>query len=143
MDRSEAGEISFDASGRPRWGRRAAGLLIERSDNGQILLLLRSAEVMDPGLWGIPGGRVEPGESDLEAALAETEEELGGFPSLQVIGEKSMRSGDFTYTTFFASMPGELAQAWTPQLNWENDEWKWFSKNKLPIRLHPGVRKVI
>jgi 8-oxo-dGTP pyrophosphatase MutT (NUDIX family) len=86
---------------------------------------------------------VEPGESDLEAALAETEEELGGFPSLQVIGEKSMSSGDFTYTTFFARMPGELAKAWTPQLNWENDEWKWFSKNKLPIRLHPGVRKVI
>lgn len=130
-------DYSYDARGRRRWGRRAAGLLIQRDDTGQILLALRSARVLDPGLWGIPGGRVEPGQSDLDAALVETEEELGKFPSLKITGQHEARSGDFTYITFFAVMRGSDAARWIPRLNWENDDWGWFSR--LPRRTHPGV----
>lgn len=143
MPRREGEEISYDAEGRPRWGRRAAGLLIERIDTGHILLVLRSGEVMDPGLWGIPGGRVEAGEDDLEGAFMEAEEELGALPDVQVVGQTEMKSGDFTYTTFHALMPGPIAKLWEPVLNWENDEWKWFSKKRLPRDVHPGVKDAL
>ncbi len=41
------------------------------------LLLVRRANPPDQGLWGYPGGRVEPGESYFAAALRELEEETG------------------------------------------------------------------
>lgn len=142
-ERRESGEISSDDSGRPRWGSRAAGLLIQREDTGQFLLALRSDCVMDPGLWGIPGGRVEPGERDFDAAFMESEEELGSLPRLEVIGDRQVKSGSFTYTTFHAMVSADDAKAWTPTLNWENDDWGWFSADSLPANTHPGVVEAI
>lgn len=45
-------------------------------DSGRLLLILRGH---DPGkgLWSIPGGRVEPGESDARAVVREIREETG------------------------------------------------------------------
>ncbi len=47
--------------------------LVMRNMNGDILLERRS----DNGLWGLPGGKVEPGESLLQTALREAKEETG------------------------------------------------------------------
>lgn len=52
--------------------RVGVGLVI-RNANGDILLERRS----DNGLWGLPGGRVEPGESLMQTALREAKEETG------------------------------------------------------------------
>jgi len=41
------------------------------------VLLVRRANPPDQGLWGLPGGRMEMGETHLEAALRELEEETG------------------------------------------------------------------
>ena len=41
------------------------------------LLLVRRANPPDQGLWGYPGGKVEPGEPYLDAALRELAEETG------------------------------------------------------------------
>jgi ADP-ribose pyrophosphatase YjhB (NUDIX family) len=48
-----------------------SGVLIVRDD--KVLLQRRK----DNGLWGIPGGSLEPGESLEEAAIRETYEEVG------------------------------------------------------------------
>ena len=58
-----------DANTRVRVG---VGLVIRNLD-GDILLERRS----DNGLWGLPGGRVEPGESLAQTALREAKEETG------------------------------------------------------------------
>jgi len=42
-------------------------------DSGRVLLEKRS----DNGMWGLPGGGIEPGESVCEAALREVREETG------------------------------------------------------------------
>ena len=49
-----------------------ARILIE-NDAGQFLILLRA----DNGLWGLPGGGMEIGESLMETALREAREETG------------------------------------------------------------------
>jgi hypothetical protein len=73
--------------------------------------------------------------------MTEAEEELGPLPPLHVTDEHVMTSGDFTYTTYFATMPGAVAKCWKPRLNWENDAWKWFQQ--LPADTHRGVREVL
>ena len=50
----------------------ACGVLIE-NPNGELLLQRRK----DNGLWGLPGGAMEPGETFEEAARREVREETG------------------------------------------------------------------
>jgi len=52
---------------------RVAGCIIQNDD--KILMLFRSANETDPSLWGIPAGKVELGESDIEAVVREVFEE--------------------------------------------------------------------
>lgn len=47
--------------------------VLVRNGNNQVLLEQRS----DCSLWGLPGGRIEPGESVREAAVREMAEETG------------------------------------------------------------------
>lgn len=49
---------------------------IVRDQSGRILLVRRGQEPAK-GLWSIPGGRVEPGESDAAATARELREETG------------------------------------------------------------------
>ena len=69
--------VAVDPASRPRRRRRTARVLVVDTD-GRMLLFSDS----DPGLpgrrwWITPGGGVEPGESDLEAAVREVHEETG------------------------------------------------------------------
>lgn len=41
------------------------------------LLLVRRANPPGRGLWSVPGGRVEPGEADVDAVVREVAEETG------------------------------------------------------------------
>ncbi len=52
-----------------------AGVL--QDHRGRVLLARRPAGKSDPGLWEFPGGKVEPGESALDALRRELDEELG------------------------------------------------------------------
>ncbi len=56
---------------------RLAALAVTLSgDRGQVLLV-RRRNPPDAGLWGFPGGHVEPGETALAAAARELHEETG------------------------------------------------------------------
>jgi 8-oxo-dGTP diphosphatase len=45
--------------------------------DGGRLLMIRRGKQPDKGRWSVPGGRVEPGESDAEATAREVLEETG------------------------------------------------------------------
>jgi len=63
--------------------------LIERASGFQVLLTQRTAHLSaHAGQIALPGGRVEPGDPDaVQAALRETEEEIGLSPSrIEVLG---------------------------------------------------------
>lgn len=48
------------------------------NSNGEILLLKRSGDkALGPGLWGLPAGHIEEGESPEAAARRELREEIG------------------------------------------------------------------
>ncbi|MCX5079222.1 NUDIX domain-containing protein (plasmid) [Streptomyces sp. NBC_00513] len=47
------------------------------TDTGRVLLLRRKADDYMGGLWEIPSGKVDPGETILDAASRETREETG------------------------------------------------------------------
>jgi 8-oxo-dGTP diphosphatase len=47
-----------------------------RDEAGRMLMILRGHEP-GKGLWSIPGGRIEPGESDEQAVVREVREETG------------------------------------------------------------------
>lgn len=55
----------------PRLG--AIAVLVD----GDRVLLAQRSKAPDKGLWGFPGGHVEPGETALEAARRELREETG------------------------------------------------------------------
>ena len=52
-----------------------AGAII-KDETGRLLLILRAHEP-GKGLWSVPGGRIEPGETDQQAVVREVLEETG------------------------------------------------------------------
>ncbi len=47
-----------------------------KDDEGRLLLIKRGHEPA-AGLWSLPGGRIEPGETDIQALIREIAEETG------------------------------------------------------------------
>lgn len=47
------------------------------TDSSGHLLLIRRGHEPGRGLWSVPGGRIEPGESDEQAVIREVREETG------------------------------------------------------------------
>lgn len=122
---------------------RSAGFLFQRYDDGRFLLILRSDKVENPDVWGLPGGGVERGETDLQGALREVREEMGSVPEHNIVGFYPTTHNNHIYVTFHALMDGQVAEDFVPELNWENSEWKWFDIDELPANTHPGVLLVL
>jgi len=133
------------------WGRGAAGILVVSPDLDEILLLKRSPYVLDPNMWGIPGGARKETANGLEAsiitAVTESSEEMGKLPRGKIRKQPYVYSKpgtDFTYETFILEIDLTDRKSFVPQLNWENNDYKWFKRDSLnSIRLHPGVKEVL
>lgn len=107
----------------------AAGILYEA--DGKVLLLKRSAATTDyPGHWAFPAGKIEDGESPMQAAIRESQEEIQNHPYMDPLPH-SVKNG-------FALFTHEAAP-FDPILNDEHDEFGWYDPKSLPEPLHPGV----
>ena len=53
------------------------GIVLDDRDGGPRLLLVLRGQEPAKGTWSVPGGRVEPGESDATATAREVREETG------------------------------------------------------------------
>ncbi|WTW99956.1 NUDIX domain-containing protein [Streptomycetaceae bacterium NBC_01309] len=84
--------------------RRAAVVLCVAEFDGAacVIVIKRAYRGRNAGQWGLPGGRVEDGESAVGAALRELGEELG-----LLLGEDAVlgRLDDFPATSGFAITP--------------------------------------
>ena len=99
----EADDASREKQDRESLPRAACVLII--ADDGKILAVSRKD---DPSDMGLPGGKVDPGEDDKEAAARELEEETGFVATRmrQVFADQD--EGGFMVTTFAAEVEGEI-----------------------------------
>jgi len=67
--------VNADLEKNPTWLLVVAAALFHA--DGRVLMHRRPPEKQHGGLWEFPGGKVEPGESDLSALVRECAEELG------------------------------------------------------------------
>jgi 8-oxo-dGTP diphosphatase len=73
------------------------------------LLLIRRRNDPGRGLWSVPGGRVEPGESDAEAVVREMAEETGLVVEPgALIG--TVRRGPYVIADYRCAVVGGLLQ---------------------------------
>ena len=115
----------------------AVGVWFYSRSTQRYLYLLRN-DPKHPGTWGLPGGKVENGESLLDAMKRECSEEIGTFPIAErviPIEQFTSNDGRFVYHTFFAVVPTEF----TPLLNSEHLGYAWINNNEIPKPLHPGL----
>ncbi|MDI2125722.1 NUDIX hydrolase [Yinghuangia seranimata] len=85
-------------------GRRAAVVLcvVEREGALSVVVIKRAYRGRNAGQWGLPGGRVEDGETAVAAGLRELAEEVGlELPPDAVLG----RLDDFPAASGFAITP--------------------------------------
>lgn len=114
----------------------AVGIWFYSANTKRHLFLMRD-DIKYSGHWGLPGGKVEKGESLLDALIRECEEEMGFMPDyIKLIPiEKFTANGEkFIYNTFYCIVGDEF----TPELNHEHCGYAWIDGSIIPKPLHPG-----
>lgn len=109
--------------------------------DGNIAMVLRSNTAWMDGYYGLPGGKVEPGESFTQAAVREAEEEAGvtikpeDLKPVLVNHRKTEDATEAWIDVFFE------AEIWEGEvINAEPDRHKtieWFSPDDLPTNTIP------
>ena len=105
------------------------------------MFLLRNGSKYS-GTWGLPGGKIDRGETVAQALAREIEEELGGViagAKLIPIEKFTSDNGKFTYHTFLIPVDDEFV----PVLNDEHRGYAWLAVEDYPKPLHPGVWRTI
>jgi ADP-ribose pyrophosphatase YjhB (NUDIX family) len=116
-------------------------------DSEGILLLMRRA---DNGLWGMPGGGMEVGETAAAAVVRETYEETGvRCEPIALVGIYDSRIWDIVRThhsyklTFLCRPVGEVVSPDMASHAHETLEIGWFPVDALPEPLYEGHRQRI
>ena len=115
----------------------AVGVWFYAVSTQRYLYLMRN-DLKHPGSWGLPGGRVELGESLLEAITRECQEEMGFVPKYyRLIPLEKFTTADsgFEYHTFFCIVDHEFH----PKLNTEHLGYAWLNSGTWPRPMHPGL----
>lgn len=87
---------------------RVVGCFLEYG--GKFVLLYRHSHKPEGDTWGMPGGKVEPNETDDQAMIRELQEETGYISDaseLQLLGEYEFTSpmvGTYQYVTYRVSL---------------------------------------
>lgn len=115
----------------------AVGVWFLCNQTNRYLYLLRN-DAKHPGAWGLPGGKIETGETLLGGMERECIEELGSFPQYQrLVPIEKFTSADekFVYHTFVCVVDTEFV----PVLNNEHLGYAWIDEGTWPKPLHPGL----
>lgn len=126
--------------------RVGVGVVI-RGSGGTILLEKRR----DCGWWGLPGGKVEPGESLVDAAVREVREETGlAVEITQLIGVYSDPAGRIvTYpdngdvVQLVDVVVGARVLSGSLMGSQESEEVRFFSPSQLPEEIVPPALQPI
>lgn len=106
----------------PKWSH-AGGVVRRTIDGAPEYLLVEASD--DPGVWVLPKGRIEPGESPEEAAVREVIEEAGVRAAIVAfVGENEYAARGRTVRTAFYLMTheGEVQRSESRALAWHRYE---------------------
>jgi len=109
---------------------RAAGIMFLTPD-GETLLLRRGNGGDFPHTWGFPGGHLEEGEDDEQAARRETLEETGHSYK----GPLTRLCTNGQFATFLA----RGVEKFEVTLCEESTGYAWCKPEEAPLPLHPGI----
>ena len=101
------------------------GIVVNNLDDTNRILLLKRAKICYwmPGKWGLPGGKVEKGETATEAAIRETREETQlRVDDLTPIEEHSNSQVDIFYARRYTG---------TVEIDFEHDDFAWVSRDDV------------
>lgn len=110
----------------------AAGILF--ITDGKVLLLQRGMQGDEPGTWGLPAGKIEFGESSLDAAIRETLEETGHDVKNEVAPFAQTLKDGVDFTTFLC-----VGEEFEPVICDESLAYVWAGLGELPSPIHPGL----
>jgi mutator protein MutT len=97
----------------------------------KVFLARRSAGAGHGGLWELPGGKVESGESEEAALIREIREELGAEISTEgkaLRYQTEVGGRDFTFIVFPSRFRSSEAEGFSLAAH---DEWRYFSSAEL------------
>ena len=114
----------------------AASVAIVRKDD---LLLIQRNRAPSEGLWTLPGGRLEPGETAEQCAVREVREEMG-LDVFALRPLRKLRHGQFELQVFATqAYDGEIAA--DPA---EIRAWRWVKPQNLAgMATTPGLHEVV
>lgn len=117
-------------------GKKGAGIIF--TDGKKVLLLKRSAsDSHHAGKWGIPGGKVESGETSIDGATRESKEECGNLEGTR-FDSLVRKDGSFTWTTYFY----KINAPFDCKLSKEHDDYEWVNIEDVDRKnLHPKFKE--
>jgi len=116
---------------------QAAGVVVDDPTRG-VLLLWRHRFVTDSWGWEIPAGRVDEGESPIEAGARETLEETGWLPGpLRHLNTYFPHNGS-SDATFNLYVTGSATFIGEPTDPYESDRIEWLSWPQIRAAIESG-----
>ena len=113
------------------------GALVYSKNTNRYLFLLRDKS-RQQGFWGIVGGKIDAGETVIQALVREITEEIGqDYTGKKFIPLETFTADNekFVYYTFLVTVEDEFV----PVLNGEHRGYCWVELRDHPKPLHPGL----
>lgn len=122
--------------GKRYWGDRGAGIVF--TDGYKILLIRRTGSAADHGgKWCIPGGKTEQGETAMDTARRESQEEIGTVKGSR-FASFDEKDGQHTFTVYMY----KVDYPFDVKLSKEHDQSQWVTIDKIKtLDLHPEFKK--
>lgn len=132
--------MRLDDLGRPT--ERTVSCLIYAKTTQKVLLLKRSTLEDQPGEWCMPGGHVDLNEDYLDAATRECTEEAGITLAKDdaFLISKIKTDWPININVVYAFI---IEKELEPRLNWESDQYGWFTLDNMPEQLHWTVNAML
>ncbi|MDO8731166.1 MAG: NUDIX hydrolase [Actinomycetota bacterium] len=125
----------FFPDGQRRWGLHgASGILIRHVDESgsESFFLAQRGDNVEGGRsqWALPGGALEAGETPVQGALREFQEEIELDIEIVVLGDHAQHVHEsWAYTTVVVEVKDKFAPP--SDLHWENQAAGWFSREQI------------